>query len=172
MKTFLEFVIESLLGEPTSSQDNGESNWPCPNCGHPDTFHTMPRKGGKKDRFKCWVCNWPNTSDNFRGDEHDILKFFHPHEHKSDRDIQLAALRLEYEKALEAEPSLSPGETGKLEMVKAMVAAWKTLTLKEVDVIAAAVEIMKKKAPDIPIECWVQFVSEAPAALRARGHRK
>lgn len=70
--TFLEFICEKLMGPAARRGVAGESYWSCP--GHTDdhpSFHTLPSKPGKKDRFKCFSCGaW--------GDEFDLLKLYDP----------------------------------------------------------------------------------------------
>jgi len=86
--TFLEFILTQYLGEPTESSGDGESFWPCPQCGH-ERFHTMPNKKQYKHRWKCWKCE-------FRGDAYDWLKFVHD-EDWPERQERLAKLREEYD---------------------------------------------------------------------------
>jgi hypothetical protein len=70
--TFLEYLCGTLSGPPISTNGNGESYWPCPQCGG-ERFHTLPHKPKEKDRFRCWTCL-------FRGDDIDLLRHFHPRE--------------------------------------------------------------------------------------------
>ncbi len=87
--TLLEYTIEHYLGLPTRRLGNGESEWPCPVCGHP-RFHTMPHKPQFRDRFRCWSCN-------FRGDLCDWLKEQHPEENYGDRLARIDQLRREWQ---------------------------------------------------------------------------
>ncbi len=82
-------------------RSNGRSVWLCPfhEESHP-SFCTLPPKSGYKDRFKCWVCGaW--------GDEHDLLKLFHPREDYGDRLVRLSTLRAEFEAHDSAKPEPS-----------------------------------------------------------------
>lgn len=87
--TFLEFVLCKMIGPPTETRGNGESQWDCPECDHP-RFHTMPEKPQFKHRAKCWRCD-------FRGDVADMVKAFHPDESWPDRRQRIEDLRREYE---------------------------------------------------------------------------
>jgi hypothetical protein len=67
--TFLEYVCLQLLGPPARpGGSRGESFWPCPFCAdHGAHFHTLPRKPGKRDYWRCHRCGaW--------GDEVQLLK--------------------------------------------------------------------------------------------------
>jgi hypothetical protein len=87
--TFLEFVIEAVLGEPNHVIGNGESCWTCPHCGS-SKFHTRPSKPGEKDRWSCWSCGkW--------GDEFDLLTWAFPGDDYSVRQRRLDMLRLEFD---------------------------------------------------------------------------
>lgn len=86
--TFLEYVVQSYLGEPYSTKDTGESIWPCPLCERLK-FHTRPHKPPHKDRFACWTCmNW--------GDVHDFLKIVRPDWQYADRKLRLEELQSDY----------------------------------------------------------------------------
>jgi DNA primase len=90
--TFLEYVCERLLGQPARPGGaDGESYWVCPF--HDDTnpsFHTLPRKPGMKDRFRCFACG-------MRGDEFDLLRELHPGEDYSRRRVRLEQWHRDYE---------------------------------------------------------------------------
>jgi hypothetical protein len=87
--TFLEYIIERKLGEPSSRGGDG-TYWPCPHCGS-DRFHTMPHRYGCKDRFRCWKCGW-------WGDEHDFLIETRRGTSYAQRCRLLADLRTEYDR--------------------------------------------------------------------------
>ncbi len=72
MTTLLEHLLHLYLGKASSTNGNGESYWPCPNCGD-RRFHTMPVHPIYAHRAKCWHCD-------LYGDAADMLKFFHPDE--------------------------------------------------------------------------------------------
>ena len=95
-------MCEQLIGPPTQDRGDGESHWECPKCSG-DKFHTLPRKDGCKDRFKCWHCD-------FWGDEADMLKHFHPDDTYDDRLGRLNILRNEYDK-------LPPANTAKPDVI-------------------------------------------------------
>ena len=100
MMTLLEFAVEKCLGSPTHSKGDRESQWDCPQCGHP-RFHTMPHKPQFKDRFLCWSCG-------FRGDLPDWLKEMHPDESFGDRLDRLEQLRAEHKLAGGAKAPIIP----------------------------------------------------------------
>lgn len=88
--TEFEFIAEKLMGPPTRRRGNGESEWPCPKCGHP-RFHTRPHKPEFKDRFSCWRC------PDFWGDAHDLLIHFYPRMTYDEQLAWLTEARREYE---------------------------------------------------------------------------
>jgi len=109
MRTLLEFVIEKYLGPPTRSNNNGESHWPCPQCGHP-RFHSMPHKPPFRDRFRCWSCD-------FRGYIHDFLLEFHPHENYGDRLARLDQIRQDWRRDVELVDSARGPKAGRAKLV-------------------------------------------------------
>lgn len=145
--TFLEFICESLLGPPISRRDDGQSTWPCPNCGH-RRWHTMPHHPRYKDRFRCWACS-------FRGDEFDLLRYFYPREQFPDLKARLADLRSEYETrdqestsehpvehpAEPTNPFLSGDRAGSQNPDRAIEVAWAGLNGSEIETLLAALEI-------------------------------
>lgn len=91
--TFLEWLLEELIGEaPTIRRGDGESQWPCPMCGH-ERFHTMPDKPGYRHRARCWTCE-------FRGDSPDMLRWFRPVEGETYPQLlqRLDKLKVRYER--------------------------------------------------------------------------
>lgn len=62
--TFLEFVIEKHIGQPTY-RGNGYSKWHCPfHNDHSPSFATRPPKKTHPIKFKCWGCGaWGDASD-------------------------------------------------------------------------------------------------------------
>jgi hypothetical protein len=102
--TFLEFVCHKYLGPPTSCKGNGESQWPCPKCGH-SRWHTMPHKPEFKDRFKCWRCD-------FRGDLFDLLRHFYPREDYGARLARVADLTEEFARQQAASRDTVPFSSG------------------------------------------------------------
>jgi hypothetical protein len=87
--TFLEFVCEQLLGDPTASRGDGQSQWDCPACGS-SSFHTMPSNPRYKDRCKCWSCG-------FRGDSYDLLQQVRPELDYGGRCAWLAQRQQEFD---------------------------------------------------------------------------
>jgi hypothetical protein len=69
--TFLQVVALRLMGPPASA--GGRWTWPCPACDDRTAFSAMPDKPPHKDRVICHRCG-------FRGDEADLMLFFHPGE--------------------------------------------------------------------------------------------
>jgi len=89
--TLLEYLLIHYIGEPTRIVGKGESYFDCPQCGS-DSFHTLPNKPLFKHRAKCWSCD-------FRGDEADMLKEFHPDETWQDRRQRMEQLFRDWRKA-------------------------------------------------------------------------
>lgn len=87
--TFLEYVCRKLLGPPSYSRGDGEAHWPCPRC-YDDSWHTRPTHPHYADKFSCYRCTW-------WGDEHDLLRHFHPGWDYPTRQANLARWRQEYE---------------------------------------------------------------------------
>lgn len=66
--TNLQQVAEEVLGPPIGEHGaNGESRWPCPNCG--GKFRTLPHKREYKDWFRCFKCE-------VHGDQRDLMDLF------------------------------------------------------------------------------------------------
>jgi len=98
--TFLEYVLERVLGPP-AYRGPYRSSWVCPfHDDHNPSFCTRPHKPEFKDRFNCFGCGaW--------GDEADFLKLYFPDEDYSARLERLRVLRQEYEAAgLDSEPQI------------------------------------------------------------------
>jgi hypothetical protein len=53
--TFLQYVLESILGPPHKDYGNGKSKWTCPVCGVRD-LSTRPHKDDLRDSFSCFNC--------------------------------------------------------------------------------------------------------------------
>lgn len=71
--TFLEYVMEQLLGPPIRRLSDGESYWPCVTCSS-ENLHTLPHRPEKyKDYAKCWSCG-------VLLDLGDVLRVYYPGE--------------------------------------------------------------------------------------------
>lgn len=98
--TFLENVIERLLGEPVSRNGN-RSSWRCPSCAR-GVIMTRTPNPRYKDRVDCNECD-------FRGDEFDVMRAVHTGETFGDRKARLEKWRVEFE-ALNSSPENGAGE--------------------------------------------------------------
>ena len=99
--TLLEFVISKYLGPPHTCRGDGQSEWPCPRCGH-FRFHSMPDVPQYKHRARCWTCD-------FRGDCADMILSLDRHCKTPKQAFQrLAALEAEWRTA-DVEPVSSRG---------------------------------------------------------------
>jgi hypothetical protein len=86
--TFLQFVMEEVLGEPEEDLGNGEASWFCPQPACKDkkmpTLVSLPHKPQFPDKFRCRRCEW-------FGDEWDIIDLENSQEYgRSHRRIVLA----------------------------------------------------------------------------------
>jgi hypothetical protein len=174
MTTFLEYLCETLFGEPVYRQGNGHSEWDCPFYGQARKFSTYPYTPQYKDRAKCWSCNQG-------GDAADILKLAIPDLRDWDvRRSRLERLRAEFEadraRAVEQAgdrvpaghpisfrgiPGGSVADDFDTEVVRD---AFSGLAPDEAGQLYAAVALARGKCPDAPF----QLIWYAHRALRDR----
>ena len=152
MTTLLEYVCEQVIGPPTKSHGNGESQWPCPKCTHP-RFHTLPHHTKYKDRFRCWSCP-------FRGDVFDLLRHYYPRDRFPELKARLTDFQAEYDRLPPTRliPTRSPiplRGVGRNEANSDMSTpaeidrAWAAMTEGEKATMAAAVGIAKARGVDV-----------------------
>src|SRR5262245_35498686 len=98
MTTFLQYICTRLFGPPAHRGGMpGDSYWNCPF--HPDdtpSFHTLPRKAGKKDYWKCFGCGLWGDEMNLLRHCRDLLLDPRAAGGVAEHRALLAAWRLEY----------------------------------------------------------------------------
>jgi hypothetical protein len=155
--TFLEFVLTEGLGPATRSSGNGESFWPCAECGH-DSFHTMPTMPQYKDRARCFRCD-------FRGDVTDMLQRLFPHDTKPQHHARMDRLFARYQSenaGAQATPLSSPGAGTLPQRVpddeRAIATVWADLREPERAILIAARRIMRRvKAKGVSFEGLAEY---------------
>lgn len=132
--TFLEYVIERMLGAPYRT-DGKQSWWVCPFCGDDTAFATLPRKDHYKDRCKCHSCGK-------LADEHDFLKEGCAIMDYSERQELLLKFREAYAKtARPVPPPQLPAESG----VPLLLRLLKDKTIDELDLLEVVSELKMKR---------------------------
>jgi hypothetical protein len=100
MMTFLQYVIESLIGEShhDSRKHDGESWWLCPFHADSDpSLHTLAHVPGQRDFWKCFGCDRWGDEAQFVRDCRDLLNLPECQGDYGDHQRLLYRLKVEYE---------------------------------------------------------------------------
>ena len=161
--TFFEYELELLFGPPIRRRGDGQSNWPCPNCGH-ESFHSLPTKPGKKDRTRCHRCA-------FGGDIHDMMVQCKVGGRYPDREALIAEWWRDYEALIppgttgsQSHEPINPytGKPYRTVETRAVERAWAHLTKAERDLLFRVWELREQRFPQVSLD----VVADSEKAMR------